>query len=51
MICIMLNLEINFIHKDEMIALELEECNEMTFVMSGRYNIGFEINKKRYFRK
>ena len=34
-----------------LIAAELEECNQIMFVMSGRYNVGFEINKKRYYRK
>ena len=34
-----------------MIARELDECNQIIFVMSGRYNYGFEINKKCYYRK
>ena len=51
MIGIMRSLEINYIPKDTMIAKELDECSLMTFVMHGRYNVGFEINKKRYFRK
>jgi len=51
MISIMRSLEINYITKDSTIASELDECNQITFVMTGRYNYGFEINKKRYFRK
>jgi hypothetical protein len=31
--------------------MELQECNELMFVMEGRYNVGFEINKKEFFRR
>ena len=51
MIMILRSLEINYIPKDEIIAAELDECNQIIFVMSGRYNYGFEINKKSYYRK
>ena len=33
------------------IAKELDECMEILFVMEGRYNVGYEINKKAHFRK
>jgi hypothetical protein len=44
-------LDIRFIKKGEIIAKELDECLEVLFVMEGRYNIGYEINKKVHFRK
>ncbi len=44
-------LDIRFIQKGEIIAKELDECMEFLFVMEGRYNIGYEINKKVHFRK
>lgn len=47
----MQNLEIRKIHKGEIIAKELDECGEVLFVMEGRYNIGYEINKKIHYRK
>jgi hypothetical protein len=37
--------------KGEIIAKELEECGEVLFVMEGRYNVGYEINKIVKFRK
>ena len=48
---IMQNLEIRKIMKGDIIAKELEECGEVLFVMEGRYNIGYEINKIVKFRK
>ena len=33
-----------------MIACEMEECNNVFFVDNGRYNVGYEINKKKYFK-
>ena len=44
-------LDIRFIKKGEIIAKELDECLEILFVMEGRYNIGYEINKKVHLRK
>jgi len=44
-------LEIRKFYKGEIIAKELDECNEAIFVMEGRYNIGYEINKKIKYRK
>ena len=38
--------EIRFHPAGELIAKELDECLDIHFVLSGRYQIGFEINKK-----
>ena len=51
MIEIMRSLDIDYQFQDVLIAAELDECNQINFVMSGRYNVGYEINKKRYYRK
>ena len=48
---IMQNLEVRQFYPNEIIAKELEECQEVLFVFSGKYNVGYEINKKRYLRK
>ena len=32
-----------------MIANECQECREVLYVEQGRYNIGYEINKKVYY--
>ena len=40
-----------FYRKGEMMAYELEDCQEVLFVFSGKYNVGYEINKKRKYRK
>ena len=34
-----------------MIANELDVCYEVLFIEKGRYKIGYEINKKIFFRK
>jgi hypothetical protein len=34
-----------------MVAYELEDCQEILFIFSGKYNVGYEINKKRKYRK
>jgi glutathione peroxidase-family protein len=51
MTSIMRNLEILYYPQDTVLASELDECNQITFVMSGKYNVGFEINKKKVYRK
>jgi adenosine/AMP kinase len=48
---IMQFLEISQILESEIIAKELDECNEILFVMDGKYDIGYEINKKIRYRK
>ena len=45
------NLEIRKIYKGDIIAKELDECDEILFVFQGKYNIGYEINRKNRFRK
>lgn len=47
----MQNLEIRQYAKGEMIAYELDECLEVLFVQQGRYNVGYEVNKKIRYRK
>lgn len=34
-----------------MIAHELDECLEVLFVLQGRYNVGFEVNKQQMYRR
>ena len=38
--------EIRKFKEKEIIHYELEECDEILFVMSGKYNVGYEINKE-----
>ena len=51
MTLIMQNLEVRTFKKGEMIAKELDECHEVLFVFSGRYNVGYEMNKMKRYRK
>lgn len=48
---ILQNLEVRFFREGEIIYNELDEILEILFIYSGRYNVGFEINKRKYFRK
>ena len=48
---IMMNLEGRFYRQGHVIVQEQDECLEVLFVLRGRYNIGYEINRKRRFRK
>lgn len=34
-----------------MIAQEQDECQEVLFIQQGKYNIGYEVNKRRRYRK
>lgn len=34
-----------------LLANELDECEEVLFVQQGKYNIGYQINNKVYYRK
>jgi predicted trehalose synthase len=45
-ISFMNSLEPSFYMKNEIIAKELDESLEVLFVDKGRYEIGYEINKK-----
>ena len=46
MISFMNSLETSFYFANEIIAKELDESLEVIFVDKGRYEIGYEINKK-----
>ena len=48
---IMRSLETRYFMKYEVIYKELDECLEVLFVLEGKYNVGYEINKIRRFRK
>ena len=45
------NLQIRKFIKGAIIVKELDECNEVLFVIDGRYNVGYEVNKKVSYRK
>jgi hypothetical protein len=45
MTSIMENLQIRKYFKGAIIEKELNECNEVLFVIDGRYNIGYETKK------
>lgn len=45
MISVLNSLEIRRFDTGEIISKELEAASEMYFVQSGRYNIGYEVNK------
>ena len=51
MTLLMNNLETRQFNKGEIIAQELEECLEVSFVLQGRYNVGFEVNKQQMYRR
>ena len=44
-------LEVRRFREGEIIANEMEESLEVMFVNKGRYDIGYEINNKRFFRR
>lgn len=48
---IMRSLESRYFMQHEIIYKELDECQEVLFVLEGKYNIGYEINNVRYFRQ
>jgi len=45
------SLEIRKLPKGYIIAEELDECHEILFIMSGKYNVGYDINRKTIYRK
>lgn len=51
MTLIMQNLEVRLFKKGLIIYQELDEAHEVLFVFSGRYNVGYEMNKIRRYRK
>lgn len=34
-----------------LLANELDECSEILFVQQGKYNVGYQINNKAFYRK
>ena len=48
---IMKNLEVRQFKQGQIITQEQDECLEVYFIQNGRYNIGYEINRKRRLRK
>ena len=48
---LMNSLEIRKFREGEIIANEMEESLEVMFVNKGRYDIGYEINNKKFFRR
>lgn len=44
------NLEPRFFKIGKIIINELDEVMEFYFVLKGNFNVGYEINKKRYYR-
>jgi hypothetical protein len=47
----MSQLEIRNYAAGEMIIETLDECLEILFVMDGKFDVGYEINKKMYWRR
>ena len=45
-----LNLEPRHYIINEMIHEELDEVNEFLFILKGNFDIGYEINKKKFYR-
>ena len=45
MIVLMQNLEIRKYKAGEILHHELDECDEVIFVLEGKYDVGYEINK------
>ena len=50
MILILSALEMRRFLKDEIISKEMDESFEILFVESGKYDIGYEVNKKPFYR-
>ena len=51
MTLVLQNLEVRYYDQGDSIAQELEECIEALFVVQGKYNVGYEINKLERYRK
>lgn len=50
MIKLMSALEMRRFFKDEIIINEMDESFEILFVEQGRYDVGYEVNKKPFYR-
>ena len=48
---ILSNLEVRYFHQGEKICQELDECLEIHFVIDGKYDVGYEVNKICRFRR
>lgn len=46
----MMNLSVGHFHAGEMIVQELDTCEEMLFICEGKYDVGYMVNKKAYWR-
>ena len=51
MILLMKNLECREYKAGEVIIEELDECSEVLFVTEGKYDVGFQINNVKYWRR
>lgn len=51
MIDILNALEFRSFKPDEVIRNEMEESLEVLFVFQGKYDVGYEINKKAFYRR
>ena len=51
MINILNALEVRSFKQNEVISNELEESLEILFVQQGKYDVGYEINKKAFYRR
>ena len=50
MLALLYHLEVRRFYPHKIIYKELEECQEIYFVMKGLYSVGFEINKIMKYR-
>jgi hypothetical protein len=51
MVALMSRLEVRNIISNTLFVKELDECPEILFVMDGIYDIGYQINNIKYFRR
>ena len=51
MVKLMQNLEVKRISAGDTFVHELDECPEIVFVMDGKYDVGYQINNVKYFRR
>ena len=48
MLAIMSQLETRYYEKGEVIANEMDESQEVLFIIQGKYDVGYEINKQKF---
>lgn len=51
MVMLMQNLEVRKINTGTLFINELDECPEILFVMEGKYDVGYQINNAKYYRR